>query len=1123
MKPTMQAVKWLGMDRQGKMAVSPAAAESVLKPLPEDQPINLISIFGAARQGKSFLMNLLANQQDLFRISNEKEPCTQGVDLSSHFMPLTEFSKQNNNPAVKSDMLVGFVDAEGQGDRDITCTTLALSGYRDSMLVDDSRLVSPVLLSSKVVIFNWKDSLQADRMLNLLAVLAKAAQNVELADGDDRKVFGHLHIIFRDWNFVNTTPEKVFDTLFKKEKGGDKEVGNRNLARHELIDAFESIQIWLFPSPVASTAQLSERIRFEQLQAAFQSQLRDLRKTLSNQLKEPMTFNQRPLTGPVLSEMIPFVADILNDNRVIMPESIYTSMRRAEAKKKQRECEDEMEQLCRALLASEKLVSTATFTTHATAALNEVVAATMQALQTYPADVVDECRQGLQHFLARQVDSSAKANNELVLRQFHVLMDAASEGLQEQLRQLEQKLPMAAAELSASCDRVLAAVSKPLLECPTSTASTFHGEVRRLQQQAAVLKERLQHLNERALRQRSTELQATLLQATKALKAKGVQWLDDHIQAKAPFTIAMLEAQLTQWLEATAVPTRDDALDDLDVRQELRVYFTQLLEDLKRQYTLHVRHILHRFVVDAKDKLEREIHAQLGDTTLPMADSQLETIIHKAKDRVVTDVAESMQGWSFPQDDMEQFGTAMVGHTEHFLEHFGAQNRIVTKDTASRHAASTYLETKEELATLVHDGLVKDMPVDDDTIDAYVDAAITQAVEYLMQQLPESPKTAAEWRKKFEADLTTLKAQLRTINQKEVEKKTWMEAAEAERLRLQQLESEVQHTQALAQERAQQIASILQEKEQTSAHLTEELTLQTSKTQELEQKLQALRMEAERLAKDKAALAEEAQALAAKERAEKEKTVAEQSQRQAALQQELSAMQAQLAEQQKVLQAKERDAAAAASAEAKARDLEREKERAWQEAQAERALREQLSASVKSTQAQAAALQNKMSSALEKQTLEARQLQATLAQEKAKADRLEAELKRMRAEAVAVEREKERFRQQTLQMEQSTALLRERAREEAQRRAEAEAAAMQAAQAADAAAKAAMEAARESPVRGKRKAEGNTGRRPKTLKVKAPLPKMSLAEAKRKAQEEMDMRIAERVSSLEKSKKKKTQ
>lgn len=208
----IQAVKWLGMkkdeakDRNDRMFVNAEASRGVLEPL-EDQRVNLISIFGAARQGKSFLMNLLADQQDLFKISNLREPCTQGVDLSAHFLPLSTFSTLNGCPSLggKAKMQIGFVDAEGQGDRDITCTqaalakcSLSISSTNDVltyyMYSDDSRLVSPVLLASKVVLFNWKDSLQADRMLNLLAVLARAAQGIELAEGDSSKVFGHLHM-----------------------------------------------------------------------------------------------------------------------------------------------------------------------------------------------------------------------------------------------------------------------------------------------------------------------------------------------------------------------------------------------------------------------------------------------------------------------------------------------------------------------------------------------------------------------------------------------------------------------------------------------------------------------------------------------------------------------------------------------------------------------------------------------------------------------------------------------------------------------------------------------------------------------------------------------------------------
>jgi hypothetical protein len=42
----------------------------------------------------------------------------------------------------------------------------------------DANLVCPILLASKCVIFNWKDSMQKDRILQLLGVMHKAAINV---------------------------------------------------------------------------------------------------------------------------------------------------------------------------------------------------------------------------------------------------------------------------------------------------------------------------------------------------------------------------------------------------------------------------------------------------------------------------------------------------------------------------------------------------------------------------------------------------------------------------------------------------------------------------------------------------------------------------------------------------------------------------------------------------------------------------------------------------------------------------------------------------------------------------------------------------------------------------------
>lgn len=194
-------------------------------------------------------MNLLSGFEDLFRISNEREPCTQGVDLCSQLSSLDRFSAidatitnvEGDLSNEDMDMAIGFVDAEGQGDRDVTY---------------DARLVCPVLLASKCIIFNWKDSVQKDKILNLLGVMTTAAEGVDLSaraegytqshsdsDGDSGgKPFSHLHIVFRDWNFVDTTRDAVLHDILDTETNVsplDKEGAIvRNKARKDLKAAF---------------------------------------------------------------------------------------------------------------------------------------------------------------------------------------------------------------------------------------------------------------------------------------------------------------------------------------------------------------------------------------------------------------------------------------------------------------------------------------------------------------------------------------------------------------------------------------------------------------------------------------------------------------------------------------------------------------------------------------------------------------------------------------------------------------------------------------------------------------------------------------------------------------------
>ncbi len=123
-------------------------------------------LIAAAGAGLTQCRNLLAGREDLFKISNSRLPCTQGVDLSASTLTLDQFARidggacseavdqhelhdtpdtldalDQQDTRVGHGMRVGFCDAEGQGDRDVTY---------------DARLICPLLLASKAVLFNWK-------------------------------------------------------------------------------------------------------------------------------------------------------------------------------------------------------------------------------------------------------------------------------------------------------------------------------------------------------------------------------------------------------------------------------------------------------------------------------------------------------------------------------------------------------------------------------------------------------------------------------------------------------------------------------------------------------------------------------------------------------------------------------------------------------------------------------------------------------------------------------------------------------------------------------------------------------------------------------------------------------
>jgi hypothetical protein len=325
------SVKWIVSDG-GQLRVNDT--KSVLQPI-WNQTCNLISIFGRARQGKSFLMNCLAGEREIFRISNEKESCTQGIDISNKWMTIKEFATVDGGrseavPSTAQGIRVGFVDAEGQGDKDVSY---------------DANLICPILLASKCVIFNWKGDLQKDHILNTLGIMCRAAQNVGVeSSGSSGSKFGHLHIVFRDWQAVGSDAQSTYDMLFGAEPN-TSETALRNKIRLDLHVAFASIQVWLFDAPTDLVSDLKKKLTLDKTSIHFKAQVRNLRSALMTQLQQPVVFGGQVLTGRMLHGAVTRMVDSLNSGQVVLPGAAYRAMLKDELYDLQQQALDELSSL----------------------------------------------------------------------------------------------------------------------------------------------------------------------------------------------------------------------------------------------------------------------------------------------------------------------------------------------------------------------------------------------------------------------------------------------------------------------------------------------------------------------------------------------------------------------------------------------------------------------------------------------------------------------------------------------------------------------------------------------------------------------------------------------------------
>jgi hypothetical protein len=285
--------------------------------------VNLLCVFGGARSGKSTIMSILGGRE-LFETSDQLDSFTMGIHVGNHFMQLQDFcglyggrsplDPESRQPLVTQDgnyPLVGFVDAEGQGDQ-------TSHDY-------DIKLIAGPMLLSKVIIFNVgaAQGVLVNETLEKLELLTKVAKRYCQADVLQKGVapFGFLHIVKRD---CKPGAMRQGVEYYKRQLLDDEEGSQFNATRKSLRDSFRGIDCHLLPecSPWPPDPLLFEELS-EPGQVGFHDYVQELRRDVAAQLVEPHTVpssegGHEVLRGPNLAAKMELIAKSITEDKVFV-------------------------------------------------------------------------------------------------------------------------------------------------------------------------------------------------------------------------------------------------------------------------------------------------------------------------------------------------------------------------------------------------------------------------------------------------------------------------------------------------------------------------------------------------------------------------------------------------------------------------------------------------------------------------------------------------------------------------------------------------------------------------------------------------------------------------------------
>lgn len=172
-----------------------------------------------------------------FVISAGGRPCTSGADVCISKPTAPDSIRDEARP-----VRVGFVDVEGAGDQSATYGV---------------KLALPLVVTSKVILFNVIGLVGISALLDHLNVLVEAANRLVTAPdcrtSSRASTFGPIIVVMRDVG-LETTAEEQLGLLMTDEAGsGGRDARRRNAIRATLRERFESVRIVILPHPSSAS------------------------------------------------------------------------------------------------------------------------------------------------------------------------------------------------------------------------------------------------------------------------------------------------------------------------------------------------------------------------------------------------------------------------------------------------------------------------------------------------------------------------------------------------------------------------------------------------------------------------------------------------------------------------------------------------------------------------------------------------------------------------------------------------------------------------------------------------------------------------------------------------------